>query len=100
MKDGALMITKHSPVSLDTMISEYKSQGYSDAQIESLIAAKCEKHRIPDVVLEWDNSAPDGKNSRKISSREIYSYADFGHEASRVYIYSVYSSEEMLMTVR
>ena len=97
---NALMITKYTPTQLLTKRAEFEAEeNATEDSVERKMEALCEKHYFPGQTYVWDRSA-DKNNLQKTTAKQLYSFKDYGAEASRVYIYSIFSVEEFLMEVK
>lgn len=100
IKDGMMLITKYTPEELEQKRSQFEAEeNYDEAKVEKRMVQLCEKHQLPNQLYVWDSDVKED-NLRKVNAKEIYSFSQFGREASKVYLYSVYSVDEFLLKVR
>lgn len=89
LEGNVLLVSKYSP-------DYIREHGLTEAQMYKL----CEKHRIPSEVYTWKDSEKAGSQFAIADTQEIYSVRKNGSMASKVFIYSIYSGDRMMMVYK
>lgn len=99
-KDGMFLMTKYTPQEMADKKRQFENEGLSEAEVERRMTELCEKHHIPSLIYVWNENVKRGSKLEKGTSKEIYTFKDYGDAATPVYVYSIYSKEQMLMVVK